>query len=510
MKKYIARIIIETTTPLVVGSGKSALDNDSVVAKDFNHLPYIPGTGLTGIISSLFEKKYDEKTKIDIFGGEDEESKKDNETFLGSAFEISDALLAGKENKVIQEVVSENSLSENRLLVFFKNYLRLPKREHVRIDHKGTSAEGGKFDSEFVYKGSRFKFEIELTEKEKDFSGYWKDILEIIQSGDFMLGSGTTNNYGQVKVVEIKQKVFDLNNEEELKNYLNVTVDLNKDNDLKPVELNEQDGTWEQEYSLKLHSNALHIGAGYGDNDTDATNYKELVVEWDNNVPEFKWHYVIPGTSIKGVLAHRTAYHFNKNNKQTVQELIAGYSDRQKKKLEKEIDDFFSDIEEKINDILQQDIDEQEKIEKIKLLKQEAESFHIENDKKQSIQLDEYTGENIEVLRKLFGYAKDNEDGQMGNVMIEDCYLKPEEVEETIFQHNAIDRFTGGTIDTALYSEKVIVPKNGIDINIWIRNKDDINAYLKYLNDAVNDLQNADLPIGGKTNKGYGFLTEKQ
>ena len=505
MKKYIARIVIETTTPLVVGSGKSALDNDSVVAKDFNHLPYIPGTGLTGIISSLFEKKYDEKTKIDIFGGEDEKAKKENETFLGSAFEISDALLAGEKNEVIQEVVSENSLT-----VHFKNYLQLPKREHVRIDHKGTSAKGGKFDSEFVYKGSRFKFEIELTQKEDDFSGYWNDILEIIQSGDFMLGSGTTNNYGQVKVVEIKEKIFDLNNQEELENYLNVTVDLNKDTQLEPKELNSKNGIWQKQHSLKLAANALHIGAGYGDNDTDATNYKELVVEWNGNTPEFKWYYVIPGTSIKGMLAHRTAYHFNKNNKQTVQELIAGYSDEQKRKLEKEIDDFFSEIEEKINAVLQQDIDEQEKIEKIKLLKQEAESFHLENDKKQSIQLDEYTGENIEVIRKLFGYAKDNEDGQMGNVIIEDCYLKPEEVEETIFQHNAIDRFTGGTIDGFLYSEKVFVPNNDIDINIWIRNKDDINAYLKYLDDAVNDLQNADLPIGGKTNKGYGFLTEKQ
>jgi len=46
--RYIARIIVEAETPLAVGSDNQQEDMDSPVAKDFNGLPYIPGTALAG------------------------------------------------------------------------------------------------------------------------------------------------------------------------------------------------------------------------------------------------------------------------------------------------------------------------------------------------------------------------------------------------------------------------------------------------------------------------------
>ncbi|MBK8390614.1 MAG: hypothetical protein IPL23_15590 [Saprospiraceae bacterium] len=52
----------------------------------------------------------------------------------------------------------------------------LPTRQHVRIDHKGVAINGGLFDNEVVFKGTRFKFEIELIGNEGD-KVIWDEIL---------------------------------------------------------------------------------------------------------------------------------------------------------------------------------------------------------------------------------------------------------------------------------------------------------------------------------------------
>ena len=44
--RQIARVTFEITTPLAVGSGNKDITTDSVVMKDVNELPYIPGTTL--------------------------------------------------------------------------------------------------------------------------------------------------------------------------------------------------------------------------------------------------------------------------------------------------------------------------------------------------------------------------------------------------------------------------------------------------------------------------------
>ena len=48
--RQLARITLETGTPLVIGSGNKDIKTDSVVAKDINELPYIPATTLAGLI----------------------------------------------------------------------------------------------------------------------------------------------------------------------------------------------------------------------------------------------------------------------------------------------------------------------------------------------------------------------------------------------------------------------------------------------------------------------------
>ena len=64
--KYIARLIIEAATPLLVGSGEKGLTVDKLVAKDANNLPYIPATGLAGVLRHAFAIAFGEKKTNDF------------------------------------------------------------------------------------------------------------------------------------------------------------------------------------------------------------------------------------------------------------------------------------------------------------------------------------------------------------------------------------------------------------------------------------------------------------
>ncbi len=508
MKKYIAKIVIETTSVLVVGSGKSSLDNDAVVAKDWNFLPYIPGTGLLGIVQSLFEKKFGSTKQKELFGGEDAVYKnKEKETFKGSSFEISDALLVDENGEVQQQLVLESELSS-----YYKHFLSLPKREHVKINYKGVTAGTGKFDTEFVYKGARFMFEVEMQGNDTETDNYWNFILNSFKSTDFMIGSGTTNGYGQIEVVSLHERIYNLNKKDDLVAYLNHSTNLN-DNFIGSTPFNfnndviTNSSLWKKQPKIALTNKAIHIGAGYGDGDVDACNYREMVIkEWKNDKPEWKEYFVIPGTSIKGAIAHRVAYLKNLNAHNNIETIIASADSTALSLQNKKTDNYFDVFEKELTKILNhKKTDLTTKKKELGELKTKIRNFSLAEDTQNNIvDLTEYTENNSEVKR-LFGSASNdkNKEGSVGSILFNDVYVPL--ITETNFEHNAIDRFTGGTMDTALYSEKVYEAKN---ITLCYYTHKDIETAL--LDKALEDLKKGNLAIGGKTNKGYGYFNEKK
>ena len=49
--RYLAQITIEATTPLKIGSGTKGIKTDSLVIRDVNGFPFIPGTTLAGLMA---------------------------------------------------------------------------------------------------------------------------------------------------------------------------------------------------------------------------------------------------------------------------------------------------------------------------------------------------------------------------------------------------------------------------------------------------------------------------
>ena len=454
--RYIARVALEAQTPLFVGSGETSLITDALVQKDLHGFPMIQGTSLTGVLRHALEDKLPENDKRwnSFFGYQAPAGKEGR----GSQVKISSAYLILNNGKIAEGLKPNFEIEESQN--YFKN---LPVRQHVRITDKGVAdtENNGLFDNEVVYKGCRFLFEIEL-KGNKENEELWTGFLNELKSPLFRIGQGTRNGYGNLSVHSCKTKVFDLENGD-FDTYLNFDNSLNANNDsLQEFALNNEKKL--QHYKLLLKpENFFMFGAGYGDEEVDNIPVTEQVVSYKNeSIQEPKEQTLIPVSSIKGALSHRTAFHYNK-------------------KIERFADNYANEIK--------------------------------ENTKK----LIEFVETNNQAVSDLFGTEEGNEkrEGQRGKTIMNDILIAKEDgiKNDKIFNHVAIDRFTGGAMDGALFSEKVSYfddENKEITFDIYIEDADNLSKnVIEAFEETLKDVCKGLLPLGGMTTKGHGIFTGK-
>ena len=256
------------------------------------------------------------------------------------------------------------------------------------------------------------------------------------------------------------------------------------------------------------------FNAGFGDDDADSMPKKECFFDWTSGKPELSKieDWLIPATSIKGAIAHRVAYHYN---------LLKGfYIDSMTPSVlnpsfdvQKALDSFDFQLNETELEGLTADSPLwDEWINKINALSyvdsEEWEKFDIKLKEDASKLKSEKVGEDNQAVSELFGFAKDSEmnnAGLRGRVIINDIYLKPQSYK--VLNHTKIDRFTGGTIDGALFSEKVAAYEGEIKLEIWVENIALQDAHIKEaFEKALEDIKNGQLQLGGNTTKGHGVF----
>ncbi len=432
--RFLGRFICQADTPLFVGSGESSLTKDSLVVKDVNDLPFIPGTSLSGVLRNLIvqSKLMDAQTISAVFGS------KENST--SSRLKISSAYFMVSNDHCSEIVEQNNSLIDNAKLVLSD----LPKRQHVRLNEKGVSdnANHGLFDNEIVFKGARFIFELELEGDESD-EEIWNCVLGVLQSGVLRVGGGTRNGWGRLKLLRKSTAVFNLNNQSDLENYLELNPSLNsivqwQDFNDESVGLSSLTS-----YKLSLRAESFtFFSAGFGDDEVDNIPVSEHILQYSTNgikLSEQSYH-LIPATSVKGAISSRVNFHYNR---------LRGC---------------FIDINANINKPI------------------------------------------LKAQHELFGSSASDENPSAGNIFLNDIFVQPVETSSTeVFNHVAIDRFTGGGIHGALFSEKVSnLQSANIDIDIQLVNRnysdDVISAFEKTLEDICTGL----LPLGGGVTKGFG------
>ena len=441
MKKYnyrhLAKIVVEAASPLAIGTGATHILTDSPVATDINGLPFIPATSLAGVIRHAL----DDDSLFGFPGADGGE---------GSKIIFTDAVMIGKDGRAVDGLGNIDFNDD-----FYRHYANMPVRQHVKMNHRGVAEQSEKFDGQVVYKGTRFVFELEIA-SETDNSQALKDIIEKLQSASFRIGGGTRKGYGELNVIGhlCKIAIIDMTNNADLDAYLSksalLSLDWEKyaDFSLPSVETSLPDWTT---YKLTLTPEDFTLfGTGLGDEDADNVSATEDVVIWENEngveMPHFDGvRMLIPATSIKGAIAHRTAYHYNK---------LSGY--------------FATD----------------------QTIRSKAPNAAV---------------------KALFGFAGDNSsDSCRGNVIMSDLFGSAPI--QKVMHHVKIDYFTGGTINGALFQEKVAVAEGqNFTLEILINNNiafdgDKEKVYLAF-ETALIDLCEGLLPLGGATNRGYGIFS---
>lgn len=437
-KRLLAHIVLEAETPLVISSGGKTALTDSAILKDINGYPYIPGSTIAGILRHCLGE---DKAK-DYFG------LKDKRTTKGSKIIFSEGKIVGLYGKVQDGIVNGDQEFERR-------FLRLPKRNHVRMTSKGVAKDTGKFDEEVIYKGTRFAFDIEMVASgNEEQEPIFNDVLNELGNDTFRIGGGSRSGFGKIRVIEIKKKNLDLRQSTQLDEYLKISSALNSNYD-----------DWDS-YTSTSHASAgwikydltltpvdfFSFGSGLGDNEVDATPVKESFIKWENGRGSFKDNaLLIPATSLKGALAHRVAFHYNVKHKVF------------------------------------------------------AMSTPMEDFK-------EHTTDKNPAVRELFGYQDANEGQKCGACLFSDI-IGEYKVKEKVFNHVKIDRFTSGAMDGALFSEKVI---DGTDSHLHFKtsilirkpgiDSKDFNEAIDCLEKALGDIDSGTLPLGGASGRGHGIF----
>lgn len=479
--KHIARWIIEAVTPIAIGSGNENAITDQLVMRDANGMPYIPGTSMAGALRSALQGKLFEGVDSNTLFG-DEACKQ------GSRLIISNACLLGKNGRVVEGLGNFDD-------EFFNHYKVLPVRQHVRITHKGVGANQAKFDQEVVYKGTRFVFEMAMTGGAKEV---WEELIAGILTQFPIIGGGSRNGFGHFTVVDWKTRSFDLTIANDREDYLAHSASLNSSfkGDGNLPEGNAYESSFIK-YNLSLTpENFFLFGAGGGDETADMIPVKEKMIDWSNpNQPTFTEQYtLIPGTSVKGAIAHRVAYHYNLLKKMTTARV---------KSLAQEPDaawlDNYTQGVYQVNTATN-------------LLSKELITEIATQYNPAVLNLFGYVAEDErKSVEKLLEWPKSGDyesNGPLttmrGKVVIRDVFLKKDK--EKYLNHVAIDRFTGGALDGALFTEKVSFEQNPFSLEIWVEQNGDnlLPEALQALEYAIDDLCNAKLPLGGGVMRGNG------
>jgi CRISPR/Cas system CMR subunit Cmr4 (Cas7 group RAMP superfamily) len=109
----------------------------------------------------------------------------------------------------------------------------------------------------------------------------------------------------------------------------------------------------------------------------------------------------------------------------------------------------------------------------------------------------------IGLVNQIFGQAESKE-SRPGKIRVADVPLK--DAPTAVVQHVAVDRFTGGALEGALYDEAPVWAAEGLtlELNLELLDLTDQEAALFFL--ALLDLAQGLTPVGAGGNRGQGFF----
>lgn len=436
--RYLARVVLEAETPLCISTGKRNGNTQSPVIKDINGLPYIPSSSMAGVLRHAIGE---ENAKM-IFGFQD----RSNNTTYGSKAIFTDGVMIGKEGIALDGIQEIDFTDE-----FYRHYQNLPVRHHVKISQKGAGVDKGKYDHEVVYKGTRFVAEIIILSDGTN-EAFFNSIINRLRDSTFALGGKTRRGIGKMKVQQCEKAILNLTVKKDLDDFLGKSASLSEPfsrytkTDATPIA---SEG-WTN-YTLELEpEDYILFRASVSDDNRYAQPVVESYIKWSDGKPKFiDGCVLIPGSSIKGAISHRTAFHWNRLGNLYAEGTVHPVGD--------------------------------------------------DNQAVTSI---------FGVIKKSY---ENKLITKRGNCLIPDIIEEAPLAEEDkkVFNHVSIDRLTGGALQTALFSENAVYRKgHRYSLEILVKESALKGPNIREAFEAaLKDLKNGMLPLGGLTNHGYGVFT---
>jgi len=329
-KFSVGLVTIELETAFLVGAGDTDNLVDAVFVTDANGLPCIPGDSLAGVLRHALADGDDPDTHEDCcaaFGYQRAGEEEDNGR--SSRVRISFAHVHDQHDRPVR---FRGHSGADAVLDFLRAGA---VRDHVRIGMHGAVHERGKFDNLVVPAGARFSFEISVSHQSPVPV---ESLVNLLARPDLRLGGKTRSGLGRFRVVRWRTATFDLADRKQLEALgklptclhemaqspvlkpgadpvpLAASSRLHGEIVLKPL------ATWMIGGGMptgREPKKFLKPGSDKSDTEWDRLPLTERRIRWSAQKagdvgevgPAAKAEFLVPGSSVKGALRHRTAFH---------------------------------------------------------------------------------------------------------------------------------------------------------------------------------------------------------
>jgi len=213
----LLRLVLESVTPLSIGTGRGNGVFDNLLVRDPNGLPGIPGTSLAGVLRHRLTK-LDEAWADDLFGS----GRAANEA--ASRVHVSWGHIHDSQDKPVEGLLEAGQPRlQDSLLREAAGETPL-RRDRVRLDHRGTAASGGQFDRVALHAGYRFSVELTCW-SEAGTDEAWDGLTRLLKS-DLRLGGAVRSGFGAMKIVRGHDRHFNLKDKADFRAFRDLNPDL--------------------------------------------------------------------------------------------------------------------------------------------------------------------------------------------------------------------------------------------------------------------------------------------
>lgn len=444
----VLRVVIETTSPMLVGTGRGDALRDALFVTDANGLPAIPGTTIAGLLRHAWRAAHTDVPVEDLFGF----AGAGNDEGAASRLHIGWAVMHDANDRPVPPLADRNRLLEDTLC---RPLLTQPPptRDHVRLNARGTVDGAGKFDRCYVPAGHRFTVEIRYHTNEAD-DPVPARLLALLAGGSIRFGQATRSGYGAFRVLRARVARFDFRDAQAIADYARLPAPLDDNTGFRdcPV-VADASGTshWLHVELSVTSEQGFRIGGGKtarvnAGKPADLLPFTARRVHWQRQgggeqAAGSKLEVIVTGSGLRGALAHRVAFHHNR--------LTGRWAD------------------------------------------DGADTAAVN-----------------EAVVALFGDARDDADdgpaGQPGIVWFEDMTVDDSAMQRW---HNGIDRFTGGVRDGVLFSEETVVARQPLKLALRIDTRRPLSPVIRRaFGEALADLCEGRLALGAAGARGHGYF----